>query len=85
MKNRYGLTMERYKEMLAAQSFACAICGAEASSDRNKGGSYLHVDHDHNTNQVRGLLCHKCNVGIGMLEDNPEFLAAAITYLYRDE
>lgn len=63
-----------------AQQGRCAICGcAEADSPRGR----LHLDHDHTTQQVRGLLCGNCNVGLGHFKDEPSRLRAAIKYLYR--
>ena len=59
---RYGLTMELYELMLAAQSYRCAICGGDNGSRR------LHVDHNHETGQVRALLCSRCNSVVGHVE-----------------
>lgn len=75
----YGLTPESYDALLAAQGGVCAICG-RAGSEWDVGRS-LHVDHDHATNVVRGLLCHTCNVGLGSFADDIDWLARAITYL----
>ena len=72
MKNRYGLTKERYQQMSEAQNFKCLLCGQKKK---------LHVDHDHKTKQVRGLLCSECNRGIGYLKENIVTLQNAITYL----
>jgi hypothetical protein len=63
--------------MFAAQGYRCAICGA----DKPGGTGRWHTDHDHVTGTVRGVLCHKCNIGIGMLGDSPALLRAAIAYL----
>jgi hypothetical protein len=73
----YGMTAEDYAGLLEAQGNACAICGGEWTNGRP------HVDHDHKTGKVRGLLCGPCNTGIGHLKDDPARLAAAITYLTR--
>lgn len=91
MKKKYGLTEESYLALLATQLGKCAICG---SSDPGKSGRraghpaalrapVFHVDHDHVTGKVRGLLCQGCNVGIGLLRDDPRLLAAAAAYLSR--
>lgn len=69
----YGVSEESFAAMLDAQQHKCAIC----SEDLKKP----HVDHDHETGHVRGLLCGQCNVGIGMLRDSPELLRAALAYL----
>lgn len=80
----HRLTPERFEEILASQDGACSICG---SSDPN--GKNWHVDHDHACcptarscgNCIRGLLCGRCNVLLGMASDNVETLAEAIRYL----
>ncbi len=75
---RYGMTPEQYEEMLAGQGGVCAICKTfRAWRNRN----VLHIDHDHTTGRVRGLLCHWCNVAIGSLNESPDTLRAAIAYL----
>jgi hypothetical protein len=72
----YGLSIADYDRMFEAQGGRCAIC--KERSDRA-----LCVDHDHATEQVRGLLCNNCNSGIGKLKDDPDRLRAAIAYLER--
>jgi hypothetical protein len=74
---KYGLTVERFHEMIIAQSGRCAICG-EAFTYAQRG---LNVDHDHDTGRVRGLLCARCNIGLGAFKDRPEILEAALLYL----
>lgn len=74
----YGITLEKYDAMLAEQGGGCAICGATKPGGR---GKYFHVDHDHGTDEVRGLLCHACNTGIGALADDVDRLMAAAAYL----
>ena len=66
-------------EMLYQQNNKCAICGAEFGVNHIK--DYPHVDHDHNTGVVRGLLCLKCNAGLGLFGDNIDNLVSAICYL----
>lgn len=77
LKNRYGMTFKDYEKMLEEQDGKCKICGATTSGGRG----LFHVDHDHKTGIVRGLLCQQCNVGLGCFKDNPKSLASAITYL----
>lgn len=72
LAERYGLTPEQLAEMQDAAKGICAICGTEGE---------LHIDHDHKTNKVRGLLCPRCNKGLGFFRDNTKFLDSAKTYL----
>lgn len=76
LKRKYGITPEHYDELLAAQGGVCAICGREPRPDIS-----LHVDHDHGTGDIRGLLCFCCNNALGDFEDDYERLAAAVRYL----
>ena len=79
----YGLTMDEFEKMAAAQGGVCAICGKPPYGDHeNPRKTRLSVDHDHETRKVRGLLCDVCNVGLGHFKDNPDLLAAAIRYLH---
>lgn len=71
---KYRVTREQYETMLKDQDDKCPIC-----NDPLDGR--IHVDHDHKTGKVRGLLCHRCNVGLGFFNDRIRFLAAAIVYL----
>lgn len=73
---RYGLSQSQYENMLEQQHGLCAICGGVCAS-----GKLLAIDHDHVTNKVRGLLCNLCNLGIGLLADNPTVIRQAIIYL----
>lgn len=72
IKTRYGMTVEQVEEMRLAQKGACAVC--------KKPLGKFHIDHDHNTGKVRGLLCHRCNVMIGGWDDK-EWLASALRYM----
>ena len=74
---KYGLTSESYQEILSAQSGGCAICGKTEEQE----GTHLHVDHDHQDNTRRGLLCGNCNRALGLFLDRPELLQKAIKYL----
>lgn len=73
----YGVTPERYAEMLAEQDNACAVC----RTTKPGGKGSWHIDHDHATEAIRGLLCHHCNIGLGNFKDDPGYLRAAIAYL----
>lgn len=73
---KYGLTQEQYEELLTRQDGKCAVCKTPMDGVRNE-----HIDHDHATGQVRGLLCSHCNTAIGKFKDNPDILIAAAQYL----
>lgn len=75
---RYGLTLERYIEMLDLQGGHCAICGA---TEPGGNSSVWHVDHCHSSGRVRGLLCGACNRGLGQFRDDPDRLRSAVDYL----
>lgn len=68
----------RFHEVLAAQGGVCAIHGGADWSGRGKSP---HADHDHNTGLLRGVLCHKCNTGLGLFQDSLALLLAAAEYL----
>lgn len=70
------ITEEQFEALLGRQARACAIC-FEAVGER------LNVDHDHSTGKVRGLLCRRCNLLLGKVQDNETILASAINYLRR--
>lgn len=70
-----------FEKLLTEQEGKCAICKKELVLDGGKAG--MHTDHDHKTSKVRGLLCAKCNRGLGCFDDNPGFLTEAIKYLER--
>lgn len=76
----YGLTIEQYNALFASQNGVCKICGNPPSGKKSKE-TFLHVDHDHVTGQIRGLLCNKCNRGLGQFLDKPELLRRAAKYL----
>lgn len=61
---RFGITEEQYNKLLAKQKECCAICGRHQSNFKNR----LHIDHDHKTGIIRGLLCAGCNTGLGVYE-----------------
>jgi hypothetical protein len=77
---RFGLTPGELERLLQAQRGRCAICRARKPGH---GSGEWCIDHDHVTGQVRGLLCTRCNSGIGMLQDDPKILAAAAQYVTR--
>lgn len=80
LKKKYGLTLEQYDQMLSDQGGGCAICGGKESRGYQVN---FHVDHDHATGAVRGLLCAPCNTAIGLLQDDHEVVLRAALYLDR--
>lgn len=84
LKKFYNLTLEEYDEMFKKQGGVCAICkGTQATKHTGVGGinMYLDIDHDHETGEVRGLLCGSCNRGLGQFKDNIENVLNAAIYL----
>jgi hypothetical protein len=75
LKRKYGVSIDEYEAMLATQGGGCGICGRRPSR-----GISLHVDHDHRTGNIRGLLCFVCNSSLGELDD-PALLRAALRYV----
>jgi hypothetical protein len=74
LKRRYGLTPEEFEALLARQGSLCPICLKRPA---------VHVDHDHRSGNVRGILCEMCNGGLGQFRDNAETIESAIRYLER--
>lgn len=73
----YRIRLPEYNALYTAQNGSCACCGVHESAFKRQ----LHVDHDHITGKVRGLLCTQCNPGIGYFKDSIERLEMAIKYL----
>jgi hypothetical protein len=80
LRKKYGLSVDGFNALLAAQNGCCAICGATKSP-----GPWptLVVDHDHQTGAIRGLLCNPCNVALGFFRDRQDVIASALVYLQR--
>jgi hypothetical protein len=76
---KYGITLQEYDLLFTSQNGVCAICGNEQTNKR------LSVDHNHETGEVRGLLCSKCNHAIGLFKDNIKYMANAIAYLEKEK
>lgn len=74
LKYSYGVTGDQFDALMIAQSGSCAVCN-EIPERR------LDLDHDHKTGTPRGLLCNRCNQGIGLFRESSELLATAIEYL----
>jgi hypothetical protein len=72
----YGLSVDDFDTLMESQNNCCAICKKTCITGRS-----LSIDHDHNTNKVRGLLCNKCNQGLGFFNDSIDLLQGAMIYL----
>ena len=79
IKATYGLSHQDWLKMWEEQDGRCIICGMAFATPTN-----AQVDHDHNTGEIRGLLCNHCNFAIGLFNDNPEFMIRAIKYLRKN-
>lgn len=73
IKRKYGITKEQHAALFAKQGNVCAICGNVPRK--------ICVDHDHITDQVRGLLCLDCNLAVGLMKDKPEWVQQMVHYL----
>jgi hypothetical protein len=83
-EEQYGYTPEQFDALRLKQGGGCAICGTTRIVNgrwKSDDGLDLHVDHDHVTGAVRGLLCNRCNVALGLLDDDPDRLQQAAEYL----
>lgn len=76
LRAQYNMSVQDYEEMFARQGGGCWICGAVPGD-----GKHLDIDHDHQTNKVRGLLCNRCNRGLAIFKDSIELLGRALGYL----
>lgn len=72
--SRYGLNETSYKRLRLSQGGLCAVCGVDLATS-------CEVDHDHATGEVRGLLCWRCNRGLGLFKDSVSYLRNAVKYL----
>jgi hypothetical protein len=77
LKTRYGITLEEYKNVIKLQDYKCALCLKPLTF--GKGGAS--IDHCHETNKIRGVLCKPCNTGLGLLGDNQTGLSKALNYV----
>jgi hypothetical protein len=80
LRRKFGITQADYERMLATQGGGCAICARAP-----RAGSSLHVDHDHESGEVRGLLCFRCNGGLGQFAEDEDRLGDAMAYLTRND
>jgi hypothetical protein len=80
---RYGIDEYKLEDLLIRSNYKCSICGEdEVNIDKRTGKIYeLSIDHNHNTGEVRGVLCTNCNAGLGHFKDNIDSLKKAISYI----
>lgn len=81
LRRNFGMTLSEYREVENDQFGVCAICGKGETTERDGELLWLAVDHDHDTNENRGLLCIGCNTALGKFNDDPRLLRSAVAYL----
>ena len=81
LREKYGMTIKEYNDMLESQGNVCAICGESEQVLHNGLPRLMAVDHNHSTGAVRGILCNNCNRLIGLAEEDTHLLEKAIAYL----
>lgn len=84
IQSTYGLEVDEHGWMFVNQGGVCAICHDQERSDRAHGIGLV-VDHNHETGVVRGLLCSRCNIALGLLRDDPSWALNAMGYLVRND
>lgn len=80
LKRKYNISVKQYEQLLASQKQCCAICRSVPLPSARR----LAVDHHHSSKKIRGLLCAKCNIGLGYFNDSIQLLSSAIKYLQGD-
>jgi len=78
LESKYGITLADYNALMQHQGLTCAICRTQKWASR---GNTPHVDHDHATGRVRGILCSNCNAALGMINDDPAIAREMAHYL----
>lgn len=84
LNKSYGIGIEEYNIMLDAQNSCCKICDRHLTEVNDKHKKNLCVDHCHTTGKIRGLLCDRCNRGLGFFHDNIDLLEKVVNYLKED-
>lgn len=80
LKRLYGMTPDDYTSRLAAQGGVCAVCKSSVVGGRHAQGTFI-IDHCHTTGAVRGLVCNRCNLALGVIKDDPVLLLQLRAYL----
>jgi hypothetical protein len=81
LKQRYGITINEYNDLLVKQNVRCAIC--DSTNTKDGKAKKFYIDHDHKTGKIRGLLCRHCNLLLGFSNDDVNILLKSINYLLR--
>lgn len=81
-KRVYGITLDEYDEMLKSQDYKCVTCGKEHNDTEQEK---LRVDHCHATGKVRGLLCHNCNISLGLIKEDIKVLDSLKAYVLKHQ
>lgn len=76
LRRNYEMSVEDFDCLFLSQGMVCAICGTDAFNGRGP-----HVDHNHKTGVVRGILCHDCNMAVGFVKDDPKRAMAVAKFL----
>lgn len=79
LKKTYGMSLDEFDSLLSSQDGGCAICGTKPVYGDQK--TRMVVDHCHETDEVRGILCDLCNTAIGKFKDDPDLLRKAASYI----
>ena len=78
IQRRYGITLETAQQKLEDQQFLCALCACHLD---HVIGRNAQIEHDHKTGRFRGVVCLRCNLGLGWIQDNPELVDKIVAYL----
>jgi len=78
---KYGLTEDQYFHLIEQQNGKCPVCGDDLVIQPEKGKRSCHIDHCHNSEKVRGLLCHHCNTALGLLKEDINIMKRMINYI----
>lgn len=81
LRKKFKITAEEYNNILSSQGSVCAICGKDEQENKRA----LSLDHCHSTGKIRGILCNKCNVGLGCFSDDTQKLLMAVEYLMKND
>jgi hypothetical protein len=83
LKQKFGITLSEYNKMSEQQNHVCAVCGNPETVKRGQKTKTLAVDHCHETNKIRGLLCQKCNQALGLLKENVTTITNLLNYIIK--